>query len=87
MNYIPAGPILLNILCKSSNLTGPDEEVTSLIASAPRFVTVKFPVLKSFDRKICKKNKLQVTNIWNKNKGQYENHARNFVYKVAYGNT
>lgn len=59
MNNIPAGPILLNILCKSSNLTGPDEEVTSLIASAPRFVAVKFPALKSLDWKIHKK-----TNKW-----------------------
>lgn len=59
MNYIPAGPILLSILCKSSNLTGPDEEVTSLIASAPKFVTVKFPALKSLD-----KEKIRILNKW-----------------------
>lgn len=44
---IPPGLILLKILCKSSNFTGPDDEVTSLITSAPRFGTTKFPALNS----------------------------------------
>lgn len=43
---IPVCPILFKILCRSSNFTGPDEEVTSLITSAPKFGTIKLPALK-----------------------------------------
>ena len=35
----PPAPILLRILCKSSNFTGSNEEFTSIITSAPRFGT------------------------------------------------
>jgi len=49
---IPPAPILLRIYCKSSNFTGPDEEVTSLITSAPRSGTIKFPVLSDEQKSI-----------------------------------
>lgn len=37
--------MLLNILCRSTSFTGP-EEVTSLVNSAPMLVPTKFPALK-----------------------------------------
>lgn len=42
---LPAAPMLLNILWRSSILTGPDEDVTSLITSVPKFGKTKFPAL------------------------------------------
>lgn len=49
LNLLPAGPMLLNILWRSSNLTGP-EDVTSLVASTPKFGIPKFAAL--FNNKI-----------------------------------
>lgn len=37
--------MLLNILCRSANFTGP-EDVTSLVASVPMLGPTKFPALK-----------------------------------------
>lgn len=42
---IPPGSMLLRILLKSSNFTGPAEELTSLIASAAKPGLTKFPAL------------------------------------------
>lgn len=42
--------MLLKILCRSSSLTGPEEELTSLITSAPVLGTTKFPVLKNTNK-------------------------------------
>lgn len=46
-DYKPAGPMLLKILCRSSSFTAPDDEVTSLDTSAPKFGTIKFPALEN----------------------------------------
>lgn len=48
---IPCGVMLLSILCKSANCTGPDEEVTSPANSVAGFWPTKFPALKREKRK------------------------------------
>lgn len=64
--------MLLKILWRSSNFTGPEEEVTSLLPSAPKFGSNKIPALE--DISISHQNILQMPRIYKreKNLNKYE---------------
>lgn len=79
--------MLLSILCKSANCTGPDEEVTSPANSVARFCPTKFPALKTRKSKDCTKNFnliLTKKNLNNKSLRDYLKQNKDITLKWNY---